>query len=139
MKTSPLHMSRNWISPSNWLARLSWAQLYQPHQCKNLEVNSELTHNSTPITNELQPPSSVSPAWLWHNTQLGCRSSRRGAAGVQCSELLVGVCVCECLCLCSAACVLDKAPRLRIHSINIHWQRLHIQSHGEREREGERK
>lgn len=87
-----------------------------------------------PIKYRLWPPSNVSPAWLWHNTQLRCWSSHTGAARVQHWELLV----CVCLCLCSVACVLDKTPRLRI-SINIHWQRLHIQSHGERERGAERK
>ncbi len=98
-----------------------------------------------PIRRRPQPQSSVSPEWQWQNTQLGRWWGYRGPARAQRLELLLDVqqercmCVCVCVCvyLCPIVCVLDKAPRLRIHSISIHWQRLHIQSHEARERERE--
>lgn len=49
---------------------------------------------------------------MWHNSQLGCCSSRRDA--VRSSALRAAQ-----RCVCLTACVWDKAQWLRIHSVNI--------------------
>lgn len=62
------------------------------------------------------------------------RSCRSSAPRATCGCVAGFLRTCVHVYLCPIACVLDKAPRLRIHSISIHWQKLHIQSHEEREK-----